>query len=396
LFIAAGIRINRVRRLLRGHPFSWLAPPGAHIIRHLMRGSKMSHYTVVPPETQFQDSESNSDLPKVSLDSIVFLFQVLMALAITNGAYVFVTNGSGNYILRPWSSYTLYQTVAFLTFMVTLIPFAHANVIILKQSYGNGFKGAGLKPLIDFFLLFLEAGLFYTWSHALARVDQDPMSFFYIGGAILCVDVFWVLITVGFDQNRRETLVYALLNSVAIVLGAALIWWNAPYFREVVLLILAIRTVLDFSLTYNLLFPDAFRSASQPSQMRGHDAGLIRNLSALAMFLIGISAFLPGNEPLICGQNCGVLEGFLIPLLFIGLLVAAIAWVLGLIRAASVRQWVWLVAIGLFTILAPLTAAGISMSVSPLGNSWLYILRAFLLLLTPLMLLIYGIAESAR
>lgn len=226
----------------------------------------MHGYIPLPPEPETREPASSHYLAEVSLDSIVFLFQVLVALALTNAAYVFITDGSGGYNLRAWSSYTLYQSLVFVVFVVTLIPFAHANVLILKQSYARGFMGTGLRPFIDFALLFIEAGLFYALSHAVTQVETDFLSFFYIMGAVLVVDVLWAFATFGFDPAHRIVLVYAVLNSIALGVGVALTYVGSPYLRELLLLTLAIRTTLDFVLTYNLLFPDAFRRVPKPAR----------------------------------------------------------------------------------------------------------------------------------
>ncbi len=233
----------------------------------------MSHLPFGSPERPSSDQDelvatatepkSARILAETSLDSITFLFQVLMALALTNGAYIFLTNGGNTYYLRPWSTFTLYGSLTFAVFVVTLIPFAHASVIILKQSYMAGFGGRGLQPIVDFSLLFLEAAIFYTLSHTLAKIDSDFIDFFYVAGAILAVDVLWGIISFFFEPKRKVVLFYAALNSITFGLGALTITYNLQNERAILLALLAGRTIIDFATTYNLLFPDALHRAKK-------------------------------------------------------------------------------------------------------------------------------------
>ena len=342
----------------------------------------MAPVPILPPEplgtlkeTRHQASSgASTNLAERSLDSIVFLFQVLMAFSITNGAYIFVTSGSGGYDLRPWSSFTFYQSLAFLVFVATLIPFAHANVLIFYESYGSGFTDKGLQPLVDFFLLFLEAGIFYALSHASARVDVDYLSFFVVAGAILAVDVMWALITFAFDHKRTIVLVYAFLNTSTLLLGGLLITQKVAHPRELLLLTLAVRTVLDFALTYTYLFPNAFKV------LTADGAVPVRNLSIVAVVFIGFGGIFPL-------ANLGPsLEAFHLPMLYLGIVLEAVAWVLGIIRTASTKEWVWFSGILVYTIIMPLIGDGL------LAVQTTTLAGTALLVLTPLVTLIYGIA----
>jgi hypothetical protein len=313
-------------------------------------------------------------MARASLDSITFLFQVLMALALTNAAYIYVTGGSGTYALRDWTTFTLYQTLAFVAFVATLIPFAHANVLILKQSYMAGFAGKGLQPVVDFFLLFVEAGIFYALSHALTRIEVDPLSFFYVAGAILVVDVIWALLTFGFDRSRTIVLVYALLNSATLVLGGLIIAQQVVYLRELLLLILGVRTILDYALTYSFLFPNAFQRISS-----GNDR-IILGASIASIILTAVGVVLP-----LLGIN--QIAGLERPLLFAGLVLLAAGWILSLIQTASLQQWSWLVGLLVYTILIPVVATG--MRTLP-GQE---VAGSVLLILAPLATLLYSIVN---
>lgn len=315
-----------------------------------------------------------------SLESIIVLYQVLMALSLTNGAYIFMTGGTGQYALRPWSSFTLFGTLAFLAFVVTLVLFTHTNILILRQSYTSGFDGMGLQPIIDFALLFIVAGVFYMLSHTLTRIDQDFLSYFYVLGALFAIDIFWALVTFAFDRSRRMVLVYALLNSAAPALGALFIAYHVVYLRELLLATLVARTLVDYVLTYDYLFPGAF-TGLRPLSVR--NAALI--VATIAIIAIGFADILPYTNP-----SQAVIAWRPVALI-IGCVFTAAAWLMASTDLAGVQQWIWF---GLVFVYTPalLLLGGLSYSLaSPLS-----IASPALLLLAPLMVIVSGIVGAAR
>src|SRR5271165_565840 len=171
--------------------------------------------------------DEQSPLSGVSLDSIKFLYQVIMALALTNGVYLFVTKGQGyNYISLSDHSFSDY--LIFVIFISTVILFSHGTVIILHQSYGEGYKNQGIKPLVDFFFRFFEAGIFYIMSLTLANLN-DSINFFQVMALLLIINVGWSLVTITFDARKPIVTIYAIMNSLTVIIG--IVWYETINFK---------------------------------------------------------------------------------------------------------------------------------------------------------------------
>jgi hypothetical protein len=369
----------------------------------------MPRFPFVPtPPTLLDEEEESSakasaagsvSLSQVSLDSIVFLFQLLMALALTNGAYIFLTAASAAYKLRPWDSYTVFGTAAFFVFVATLIPFVHANVIILKQGYGSGFKDRGIQPFVDFVLLFVESGIFYILSFALATIDEDMLQYFSITGVILAIDVLWALLTFSFDRRHKVVLIYALLNRCTVAAGTVEILLDAPHLRWALLGTVLVRTSLDYGLTYNLLFPGAFSAIGQSTRSQGA-LGAIRGVGLISLLLIGSALFIPALSGTSCQGNCASLQLVLVPVLVVGSLMAAVAWVLCVVRALHAQQWPWFTALLILTPAIPIFAILLDSGLSVASHGWLGawhdVVVSTLFSLSPLVGLLYGFSSRQQ
>ncbi|MEO7000641.1 MAG: hypothetical protein ABI068_02450, partial [Ktedonobacterales bacterium] len=173
-------------------------------------------------------SENDNALPRsherVSLETLLFLYQVLVALAMTNGMFVFFTGGTGTYELRPWDSYTPLECGLFAIFIATLTLFAHTNSLIIHLHYRDGFGGKGLQPIVDYGPLFVQAGFFYVLSHTFAEAQKttDPLIFFKIMALLFVFDVVWALASVALEPTEWRTLSYGLLNMAVTAIGVAL------------------------------------------------------------------------------------------------------------------------------------------------------------------------------
>ncbi len=209
-----------------------------------------------PPKTLVREKESDRNRAEVSLSSLILIFQLLMALAITNSAYAFFTNGSGSYALRPWSTYTPYQVIQLFAFATFIFPFVHADVLVMNDSYRLGFTGKRLQPILDFFILYLHAALFYMLSFAL--IDSNNYDFYFITAGILILNVAWAVISFAFDHSRRVVLIYAGQNTVAVAAGIWTYLSNFPMEKYILVAILLVRNLVDFVFTYDYLFPGAF------------------------------------------------------------------------------------------------------------------------------------------
>ena len=211
----------------------------------------------------------------VSLETLLFLYQVLVALAISNGMFVFFTDGSGTYVLRPWSSFNLLECGLFLIFIATLTLFAHTNTVLIHKNYMHGFHGAKLRPIVDYWPLFIQAGIFYVLSHTFAQAQQrnDPLAFYKIMAVLFAFDILWAFASFCLKPAKQRTksdrniLYYGALNTVATAAGIGLyilsVRYQTPllvnYLQYFLLGILTVRLLIDYSITYDFLFPGAMQ-----------------------------------------------------------------------------------------------------------------------------------------
>jgi hypothetical protein len=151
----------------------------------------------------------------------------------------------------------LVEVLAFVVSITLLLQFMHVNVLILRKSYRAGFAGRGIQPLFDFILLFAQSIAFYLLSHTFTQVRSDQSPFFGVIAAILVLDICWLLISFLFEPARKVVLWFVLQNAVTLGLGALLLSLRVA--GVWVLGMLIARNVLDFALSYNTLFPGAFR-----------------------------------------------------------------------------------------------------------------------------------------
>jgi hypothetical protein len=109
------------------------------------------------------NSDKFGPTARASVMSIVFLFQVFMTLALTNGATYFFTKNTSQ--LQPMASHPLLQWLLFLAFIFTLVKFAHGIGIYLLTQYDvrvfpdldSRRNVTHVRPLVDFSLPFLQA-----------------------------------------------------------------------------------------------------------------------------------------------------------------------------------------------------------------------------------------------
>jgi len=214
-------------------------------------------------------SDAEHELPRsherISLETLLFLYQVLVALAMTNGMFVFFTGGTGTYELRSWDSYTPLECGLFAIFIATLTLFAHTNSLIIHLHYRAGFTGKGLRPIVDYGPLFIQAGFFYVLSHTFAEAQKttDPLIFFKIMALLFVFDVVWALASVALDPSEWRTLSYGLLNMTVTAIGVALYIEQFANLAYWLLGLLVGRYIIDYILTYNFIFPGAMSRKKQ-------------------------------------------------------------------------------------------------------------------------------------
>lgn len=158
------------------------------------------------------------------------------------------------------------QLVTFLSLILTVIPFFHGAVRHLFATYAEGGGSTRIKNwaiLIDYYLLFMEGGLFV----ALASTLADTMAFLVILTLVLGLDCIWgVLAAIGFagTRSQKAEIKWAIINFGAVVVLVALLLF-APvllqlgltdrYLQWLILLIASVRTVIDYALNLSFYCP---------------------------------------------------------------------------------------------------------------------------------------------
>ncbi len=214
-------------------------------------------------EAEKHRKKSEVEMAQASLETVIFFFQLLMALGLTDGFFIFLSGGSGSYNLRTWSSYSLYEIGVFVVFVTLLIQFMHVDALLLRGTYKDGFIGKKLQPFCDFFLLFIQSGMFYALGHSLTQITSAPWTFFFILNAILIFNIFWgSFIFLFFERKQPEKRAvlfkFSILNLLTIGTSVALYVSAIPMARELLVIALLIRNAVDFYFSHPVMFPGAF------------------------------------------------------------------------------------------------------------------------------------------
>jgi hypothetical protein len=150
-------------------------------------------------------------------------------------------------------------------FVFLVVPFYHGAMRHLFATYVEGGGSSNIKSialLLDFFLLFLEGCLFVMMASTLGK----PETFAWVVVTLLSLDSIWGFLawiaTTGAKSQFAEK-IWAAINIVtAVVLALVLILAKDRFLNHglsmafVIMLILFLRTVIDYSLTWWFYFPE--------------------------------------------------------------------------------------------------------------------------------------------
>jgi hypothetical protein len=195
------------------------------------------------------------------LTASVWLFEVVLGVALTNGARIFFTGSAGGTWLKPWSV-TGFEFFAL--FLIEIVLTALAGVFILYVTYGTGYVGRGVRPLMDVSILVVVGILFYALSLTLDHIETAPMPYFYYFGAIFLVMGVWsIIISIGVLRSGPRQAVRLLAEIVPaflpVVIGVVLIWFAVPHLVGLLLMVVGLDALLAVLRTSGLLFPGTFR-----------------------------------------------------------------------------------------------------------------------------------------
>lgn len=158
------------------------------------------------------------------------------------------------------------RVALFLAFIFTVIPFFHGAVRHLYATYiegGGSSRVVNWVVLVDYYLLFLEGGLFV----GLACAFESPQSFGFLLTGILALDVVWgAMSRIGFggtDAQRAEVS-WAAINAVTVVVllvvmiaDPILRHWGLgdTQFKLFLLLLAVVRTGTDYYKNHTFYCP---------------------------------------------------------------------------------------------------------------------------------------------
>src|SRR5262249_51531906 len=156
--------------------------------------------------------------------------------------------------------------ICFVAFVLTLLPFYHGAMRHLDAAYlevANEPKTGAL--LADFIILFVEACFFL----GLATVIAQPV-YFGIGlTSLLVVDIVWGFFAqLAFSSKYGPEAIWAKINlgTVVILCGAFYLEMGigglrlgdkSVRFALLLLLICAVRTIMDYWRAWNIYYPEA-------------------------------------------------------------------------------------------------------------------------------------------
>jgi len=193
-----------------------------------------------------------------SVGHLQTLYSLVIGLALTEAVSTFVLGPEH----KPLSGSTN-QTQAwpmFLAFMATLVPFFHGANRYLDQTYiFQPLDDPPIRPrnftlLVDFIILFVEAGIFYWMALVLTHWQQ----FFWVLIYLLAIDMAWLAFNLIYGTRQKALIGWLCLNA-----GAVALMWIVMYTpllpeahrSEALMGITVVRTVFDYIWNWKYFYP---------------------------------------------------------------------------------------------------------------------------------------------
>jgi hypothetical protein len=196
--------------------------------------------------------EATTHLRHFYATSGIFIFQLIIGLALTNTAYLFFTSSTTS--LRPISSYTAIEVVLF------AIQVAFATARIFEHSVEMQFNVEFYYPkarlgavlfIIDTFFAIVEGLMFYLLGFTIRHVSENPLPYFYFIGAIIATDVLAAMVSLAFTRDlltNIKDIIDVVATLVLLSIGYVAIRYNPPYLVTVLVSLTVVRVVLDYLL----------------------------------------------------------------------------------------------------------------------------------------------------
>jgi hypothetical protein len=204
------------------------------------------------------EKEGNIDLSKDVFQVLLYLYGVVIALALTTA--IGITVSPSGVAVGPLQLNEKLLTL-FGAFFVTIVPFYHGASVYLLRTYkhGNPSSKRG-APLVDFFVLAIEGVIFY----AIAASIKTEKSFIVWLALLFLLDLVWIGFTYIKSSDMRPSegeqapKWWAILNSVMILFLISISGIDASSWTQIYYLIFAaaiIRTFFDYLNCYDYYFP---------------------------------------------------------------------------------------------------------------------------------------------
>jgi len=144
---------------------------------------------------------------------------------------------------------------AMVAFLLIIVPFYHGANRYLDQTYV--FQKVPIKPftlLVDFFVLFLEAMIFYWMALRLTEWE----TFFSLLLVLLVVDIVWIIFVYFYSQTFSDVKKWGLINTITVCVMAIFLY--TPLLPNEIkpaglAILTSIRTLVDYILNWNFFYP---------------------------------------------------------------------------------------------------------------------------------------------
>ncbi|HXC37048.1 MAG TPA: nucleoside 2-deoxyribosyltransferase [Candidatus Acidoferrales bacterium] len=216
----------------------------------------------------------NTTAVQSNIESLRGIFTIVIALAIGEAFKQFIVDRANNPAERhvQWD-----RLPALLSFLFLIIPFYHGMVRYFYEAYNQEAlpHPYGISLSFDCLAFTLEAILFFVLSRSLCLLQWR--SFYGTVWILNCVDLFWIL--VDYCLKRPVPLTWIVLDlSTLVLIGVAFLRCNKNRFSVLKLpipkkdwfclaaifpvVILFLRTTLDYTINYSFYFPSSKPSAT--------------------------------------------------------------------------------------------------------------------------------------
>ena len=216
---------------------------------------------------------------KSAIDALQKFYGLIVAIGFTGGVLKFLED----FDIWNWTADQASQTLLFIAFVSTIIPFYHGmerhlfETHIARNDINWGRGGRPSNILLDIFAFMLEGALLFS----MGRNINEPIIFLQIWSALLIVDIIWSMIVWGYQKGTKP--IWVGNNCVWLAI-AWIAWYGILWAFEKLELQLTwapiaqtcavagcevLRSVFDYKSHWNFYFPDKVQDATNLIYLAG-------------------------------------------------------------------------------------------------------------------------------